>query len=462
MSWINNPLDSETQHKRMLNTPIPKLVCSMALPTVASQLISVIYNTADTYFVSQINTSASAAVGVVFSLMSIIQAFGFGLGMGANSLISRKLGAKEDEAAYRFANSALFAAVIVGVLLLAGGLLHLRWLMGVLGSTPSMLPYACDYAGYILLGAPVMCASFVLNNILRSEGEATLSMCGLCAGGLLNILLDPLLIFGMGLGIAGAAIATVVSQVVSFTILLSFFLRGKSIVKLGVRWISRRPEDYWLICKIGFPTICRQGMASIASALLNINAAVYGDAAVAAITIANKIYLLVRNIILGIGQGFQPVAGYNFGAGNQKRVRQAFLFSCGIGTGVCTVCAIALFFSAGLVISWFRKDAEVIRIGTTALYYACGVMPFMAYSTYVNQMVQCLGFSVSAAFLACCRQGVFFIPLVLVLPQVVGLTGIQVVQPAADFLTFLISIPFQIVFFRRVLSKPIQTHQEAL
>lgn len=447
----HKPLDSKEQHARMTRTPIPRLVTAMALPTTVSQLISVLYNTADTYFVARIGNSAAAAVGVVFSLMSLIQAVGFGIGMGANSLISRRLGAHRGGEADKYGSSAFFAALLAGLVLCAAGLLTIRPLMRLLGSTATMLPYSCAYARYILLGAPVMCSSFVLSNILRSEGEAVLSMWGLCGGGLLNVALEPLFIFTLGMGIGGAALATVISQCVSFVILLSAFLRGRSIVNLRWRCVSRRAGDYLLILRMGFPTICRQGLASLSSALLNRQAALYGDAAVAAITIANKVYLLVRNLVLGIGQGFQPVAGYNYGAGNKRRVRQAFRFSVELGSAVCLAASVLIAWKAGAIIGWFRRDADVLRIGAKALYFGCAVMPVMAYSTYVNQLYQCLGFSAPATLLACCRQGFFFLPLILTLPRLLGLSGVQMTQPAADALTFLISVPFQISFYRRVL-----------
>ncbi len=451
MFLASKKTDSEKRHKQMTESPMLGLLMSMAIPTVFSQLITVIYNTADTYFVSKINNSASAAVGVVFSLMSLIQALGFGLSMGANNIISRKLGEKNDEEAAIYANSALFATITVGFILMAAGLPNLKWLMRILGSTETMLPYSCDYAMYILIAAPVMCASFMLNNLLRAEGSAVPSMIGLCAGGVLNIFLDPLFIFTFDLGISGAAIATVTGQAVSFVILLIFYLKGKSIIKLNWRKISRRPHEYLMICKVGFPTICRQGMASLASALLNIAAGAYGDAAVAAVTIANKVYILVRNIIIGLGQGFQPIAGYNYGAGLKRRVRRVMDLSCFIGTVFCVICAIVISLFAGNIISWFRDDAEVIEIGKTALYFACAVMPFMAYSTFVNQLYQCLGFTVSATLLASCRQGIFFIPFVLILPRYIGIVSIQSVQPLSDFLTFVVSIPFHIWFYKKIL-----------
>ncbi len=441
------------QYKKMLEDPIPKLITSLAVPTVLSQLITTIYNTADTYFVAQIGTSATAAVGVVFSLMSIIQAVGFGIGMGSNSLISRRLGSKNYKAANKYGNSAFAAAIIFGLCLMIFGLLGLEPLMKILGSTETILPYSMSYGRYILIGAPVMCSSFVLNNILKSEGHAFYSMWGLCAGGILNIILDPIFIFKFEMGIGGAALATILSQMVSFIILLSIFIRNKSIIKLNIKYISINASDYFLIFKIGFPTICRQMLGSVSSALLNIKASLYGDSAVGAITIANKIYMLVRNIILGIGQAFQPVAGYNYGAKNKKRVKEAFIFTSIVGTIICTIAAVIVGFKAPYIIGWFRKDdIEVIHIGTQTLYFACAVMPLMAYSTYVNQMYQCLGFSREATFLASLRQGICFIPIILILPEIIGLIGIQISQSVSDLLTFIISLPFQINFFKKQLN----------
>ena len=433
----------------MLQTPVAKLVLSLAAPTVASQLISIIYNTADTYFVSHISTSASAAVGVVFSLQSIIQAYGFGVAMGAGSLISLRLGEKKDRDANMYATSGFLAEFVGGLLMLVFGLLYLEPLIRVLGATETMLPHACAYGRIILMGAPIMCGSFILNCILRAEGAAVASMIGLCSGGILNIALDPLLIFTFGMGTAGAAVATVISQCVSFLVLAVAFLRGRSIVHLRPKDLSRSPRDYVQILAVGFPTIARQGMASLASALMNIQGAVYGDAAVAALTISNKIYLLVRNVIIGIGQGFQPVAGYNYGAGDRKRTRQAFIFATKLGTVICILAAAIIAAFAEPIIGWFRADDQVIAIGRLALLYVCAVMPFMAYSTFVNQLYQCLGYKLPATVLASLRQGICYLPLIFILPHFLGLQGVQMTQPGSDLLTFFICIPFQIVFFRK-------------
>lgn len=448
-------LTPEAQHHRMLETSMPKLIASLAVPTVAMQLVSVLYNTVDTYFVSQISTSASAAVGVAFSLQSLIQAVGGGFGMGAGSLISRRLGEKKNDEADLYCVSALAGTLVFSLLLMIFGLLFLEPLMLLLGSTESMLPHACAYARFVLLAAPVHCCAFVLNNTLRSEGEANYSMYGMCSGTLLNVALDPLLIFGLDMGTAGAALATALSQLVSFVVLLIPFLRGRSIVRLRLSRISRSPKDYLLILTTGLPTIFRQGLASVASATLNVTAAAFGsDAAVAAITISNKVYLLVRNVVLGIGQAFQPVAGYNYGAKNYPRTKKAFWVATAMGSCVCCAAALLTAVFARPIISWFRDDAEVIAIGAQALRFAACVMPFMGFSTFVNQMYQCLGYKTAATFLASCRQGIFFLPIIWLLPTVMklGLLGVELTQPLSDLLTFLISAPFLVVFFRKHLS----------
>jgi putative MATE family efflux protein len=443
--------DKDSIRYEMLEKPIGRLLFDKSCPTIIIQLISVIYNTADTYFVAKINTESSAAVGVVFSLMSIIQAVGFGIGMGANSLISRSLGAQNNKRANTYASSAVFSGVLFGTLLMITGLQNLNLLMRLIGASETVLPYAASYARYILIGAPFMCVSFVLNNILKAEGQAFFAMIGMTTGGILNLFLDPLLIFGFHMSIGGAAVATMISQITSAVIMYASFARGKSIVQLRFGFISKDPSDYLRIAKTGTPTIFRQGLGSVSSAILNIQAGVYGDAAVAAISIANKIYMLIRHVIMGIGQGYQPIAGYCYGAKKNTRVRQAFRLSCMAGTAICLFFSVLVFFFRVPIITWFRGDEAVVAIGSSALLWFCMSIPLMAYSTYVNQTYQCLGFSVAATLLASCRQGIFFIPLAFILPRWIGLTGIEMLQPAADVLTFLISVPFQIVFFRKYL-----------
>lgn len=439
------------QFDKMTKTPIPKLVIRLAIPTVLSMLITAIYNMADTYFVSQLGTSASGAVGIVFSLMSIIQAIGFALGIGSGSIISRKLGEQKKDEASKCASTSFFAAIVSGVLITVLGLLFIDNLMRFLGATETILPYARDYAQYILIGAAVLGSSFVLNNILRAEGKALFSMVGLMAGGVLNIALDPLFIFVFDMGISGAAIATLISQCISFLILLSFFLLRKSQLKLSIKNISRKFRDYWDILTIGFPSMCRQGLAAIATVCLNNQAAVYGDAAIAAFSIVGRLFMFVLSVILGIGQGFQPVAGYNYGAKLYKRVKKAFGFTVVLGTVTMSILSVIGFIFAPQIISLFRaEDLAVVEIGALALRLQCLVLPLEALSVSVNMLFQSIGKVKSAAFLSCTRQGIFFFPLIFTLPYIFGIFGLQITQPAADLLSAAVCIPFIIIFFKQL------------
>ncbi len=440
----------EKQFKRMTEAPVRPLILKLAVPTIISMLVTAIYNTADTYFVSQLGKSASGAVGVVFSLMAVIQAIGFTLGMGSGSVISRALGVRDGKKADEYASTAFFTAVFLGVLLTVFGSIFIKSLMGLLGATETILPYAEAYASYILYGAPVMIGSFVLNNILRAEGKAKFSMIGLSAGGVLNIILDPIFVFTLGLGISGAAIATLISQCVSFAILLGCFLLKKSIINLSLRNISRKAGVYFEIIKTGAPSFCRQGFASISTILLNNQAGVYGDAALSAMSIVSKIFMLMFQVGLGIGQGYQPVAGYNYGAKKWKRVREAFIFTFTASTAVMLVFGAAAVIFAPKIIPLFIDDAEVIKTGAAALRYQGAIMPLLPINVMCNMTFQSIGKKVPAALLSCCRQGIFFIPCILILPAIFGLGGVVVTQALSDLLTNLISIPFGISFLRSV------------
>lgn len=445
---------SQQKYKQMTQASMWRLIASLSLPSVISMLITSIYNMADTYFVSGLGDSAAGSVSVVFALQSVVQALGYGIGMGCSSLISLSLGEKDKRSAEKYASSSFAAALVVGTLLMVVCLATLRPTMRLLGSTETILPYACDYGRIIMLGAPIMCPSFVLNNVLRSQGAATLSMVGLCVGGVLNIVLDPIFIYGCNMGVSGAALATVVSQIVSFLVLGSFFLKKKSFVRLSLGSVSTHARDYYMIAKIGLPTICRQGMGSISTAVLNIVVRGYGDAAIAAIGIANKIYMLIRNIILGVGQGFQPVAGYNYGAGLYDRVRKSFKVSVIYGMAVAVIGALVIGIWPEQIMALFRDESpEAIAIGSRTLRWMCLSLPVLSYSTYVNQMYQSLGYVGGATLLASCRQGILFLPLLLLLNSVAGLGGVEATQAAADVATFVVSIPFHAWFYKRVLKK---------
>ncbi len=443
----------EAEYRRMTEGSVTKLVLSLSLPTVLSQMITSIYNMADTFFVTRLGDSAVGAVSIVYALQSIIQAVGYGLAMGAGSLVSRRLGEKDGDGASRYASSAFFSAFFFGLLLTLGCMIDLPGLLTLFGSTETILPFATEYAFIILLGAPMMCSSFVVSNVLRAEGKSTFAMVGLTLGGVLNMVLDPVFIFGCNMGVAGAALATVLSQAISFFVLLSFYLTGKSIVKLSIRRLSRRIADYGLIVKTGLPTVCRQGLGSLATTLLNVRVKAYGDAAIAAVGIANKVYMLLRGLIIGIGQGFQPVAGYNYGAGKPRRVKKAFWVATVMGT-ILSVCAsVALIGLSESIIALFRPETQAAADIAARMFRFLGVtIPVLGYSTFVNQLYQSLGFVAGATVLASCRQGICFVPLIILLPMAWGLDGILWTQGLSDLLTFFISIPFNIVFLRRVLS----------
>ena len=441
---------SALQFRRMTETPIPQLVLSLAAPTILSMLITSIYNLADTFFVGQISTSASGAVGVVSSLMAIIQALGFMLGHGAGTIISRSLGSRDTTAATRFASTSFFTALVFGVVLAVAGLGTLPHFMMLLGSTETILPHACAYARPIRIAAPLMISSLVMNNILRYEGKASFAMIGLVTGGVLNIALDPLFMFVFGLGTAGAGIATALSQSISFCILLSMFLRGKTVSQFRLSAVTREARDFGRILLGGAPSFGRQGLNSIGGMLLNLAARSYGDAAVAGMSIVSRIFMFIISVAIGVGQGLQPVASFNYGARKYRRVRQAAIFTIEAAFCMLVVLVGLCWVNGDALIRLFRDDPAVTAVALPAFHYQCLAMLLQPIIVVANMTFQSVGASGRATFLACCRQGVFFIPLILILPRTHGLFGVEICQPIADVLTFLVSLPFLIAFLQQL------------
>ena len=441
---------SALQFRRMTETPIPQLVLSLAAPTILSMLITSIYNLADTFFVGQISTSASGAVGVVSSLMAIIQALGFMLGHGAGTIISRSLGSRDTTAATRFASTSFFTALVFGVVLAVAGLGTLPHFMMLLGSTETILPHACAYARPILIAAPLMISSLVMNNILRYEGKASFAMIGLVTGGVLNIALDPLFMFVFGLGTAGAGIATALSQSISFCILLSMFLRGKTVSQFRLSAVTREARDFGRILLGGAPSFGRQGLNSIGGMLLNLAARSHGDAAVAGMSIVSRIFMFIISVAIGVGQGLQPVASFNYGARKYRRVRQTAIFTIEAAFCMLVVLVGLCWVNGDALIRLFRDDPAVTAVALPAFHYQCLAMLLQPIIVVANMTFQSVGASGRATFLACCRQGVFFIPLILILPRTHGLFGVEICQPIADVLTFLVSLPFLIAFLQQL------------
>lgn len=428
-------MSQEQKFEMMTEAPIPGLIGRLAVPTIISMLITSFYNMADTFFVGKIGTSATAAVGVVFPVMAIIQALGFFCGHGSGNSISRHLGSKDVQSARELASTGFFLAFALGTLLMVLGLVFLDPLSHLLGSTKTIFPYTRDYLRFILLGAPYMTAQLVLNNQLRFQGNAFYAMIGITSGGVLNVILDPIFIFVFDLGISGAAIATILSQFVSFCLLL-VGLRVSKCIPIHLRNVRLTALRLREIMGGGLPSLFRQGLGSVATTTLNIAANPYGDAAIAAMSVVSRIMMFATSALIGFGQGFQPVCGFNYGAGRNDRVREAFWFCVKVSTAVLLGLAVLGGFLSGHLIWIFRNDPDVIQIGTTALRFQCVTFALNGWIIMNNMMMQTMGKTVPATILAASRQGLFFIPALLILPQFLGLTGIQCAQAVSDVFTF--------------------------
>ena len=433
----------EEKYIQMTQKPIGRTICRLAVPCIISMLVTSFYNMADTFFVGMLKSNAATgAVGVVFSMMAIIQAVGFFFGQGSGNYISRMLGKKHYEEASNMAATGFFAALGAGVLICVLGQIFLEPLAYLLGSTKTILPYTKDYLRVILFGAPWMTASLVLNNQLRFQGSAVYSMVGITAGAVLNIALDPLLIFTFELGVAGAGWATIISQFVSFMLLLIGCSKGGNI-RISVKNIRFTGSYLLQIFKGGLPSLARQSLASLATITLNHAAGPFGDAVIAAMGIVQRIMMFGASAMLGFGQGFQPFCGFNYGAGLYSRVKKGFWF-CVKGSFFFLLGTAALvFWFAPQIVSLFRDDPDVIKCGAAALRFQCMSFPLQSWMVMSNMMEQVMGKTVPATFLSVARQGLFFIPAVLILSATLGETGIQMSQMVADLLTVLCTIPIQ-------------------
>ena len=440
----------EAKFQELTGRPVGHLVCKMAVPTIISMMVTACYNMVDTYFVGQLHSnSATGAVGVVFALMAIIQAIGFFFGQGSGNFISRAIGHKNYEEASEMASTGFFSALATGVLICVLGLLFLEPLAYLLGSTDTILPYTKAYLSVILLGAPWMTSSLVLNNQLRFQGSAAYAMVGITSGAVLNIGLDPLLIFVLDLGIAGAAWATIISQFVSFCLLLIGCTKGGNL-KIHLSHVKLKPYYYLWIFKGGLPSLARQGLASVATICLNHAAAPYGDAAIAAMGVVQRVMMFGGSAMIGFGQGFQPVCGFNYGAGLYRRVREGFWFSVKVTFTLLLAVSMVGFALAPRLVAIFRDDPEVIAIGAAALRYQCATFCLQSWVVMGNMCQQTMGLTVPATFMAVSRQGLFFIPIVWILAWTLKLPGIQMAQMVADLLTFVCSVPIQLHVLNRL------------
>lgn len=439
----------QSRYRYLTETPVPQLIVRLSVPTIISMLVTALYNAADTFFVGRISTEATAAVGLAFSVMAIIQAMGFFCGQGSGNYLSRMLGAQRQREAEEMAATGLALSMILGVVTAALAIGNIRDIAAFLGATGATVEETVAYLRIICLGAPFVMGQFVLNNQLRYQGSAMYAMVGLLSGAILNIALDPLLILVLHMGVRGAAIATVCGQLVSFAALLSGSARGANI-RLRVRNVRLNGHYLAEIVNGGFPALARQGLTALATVLLNRAAGVYGDAAIAGMSITTRVSMFVSSALIGFGQGYQPVCAFNYGAGKKTRVREGWLFCVRYGTAFLLAMSLLCIAFAPQIIAFFRNDPAVIAVGKAALRAQAAALPLLACIVLTNMMLQSIGKGVKASVTASARSGIFFIPLILVLPRLFGLGGVEATQAVADVLSVSISIPLAVSELKRM------------
>ena len=450
---------SMSQFDKMTKTPVSRLIIKLSIPAIISMMVTNVYNLVDTAFVGQLGNSASGAVGIVFGFMAVLQAIGFMFGNGSGSIISRLLGAKNTEQASKIASTGFFFTLLFGAVVAIISAFVLKPLVMLLGSTETISPYAQTYISYILVAAPFITASFTMNNLLRYEGKATLGMIGLIVGAVLNIAGDPILMFGLNMGIAGAGLSTCISQIIGFFVLLSMFLLHKTQCRLSVKLIV--PKFLPEIIGTGLPSLLRQGLNSLSTVVLNNCAAVYGDAAVAAMSIVSRVIFFTFSFALGVGQGFQPVCGFNYGAKKYDRLKTAFYFSVMLAEIIVVVMSVGLILFPGEIVKIFRDDNTVMEIGSRALVLQGIAQLFLPFCMITEMALQSAGKKLGASVLSTLRNGLFFIPLLLILSNVRGLSGIQEAQPLAVTLAVIPSAILAVRFFRELPKNTVQSRGEA-
>ena len=446
----NNSPAQHAKFVKLTTQPVGRLVTGLAVPAMVSMLVTGIYNLVDTFFVGQINTQSVAALGIVFSYMSIVQSIAFFFGQGAGNYISRMLGHEDSHNASVMASVGLVSTWLTGAIIAIIGFTFMQPVLRFFGSTETILPYACDYFTFILLGTPFIMSCFTMNNLMRHQGNAMLSMLGIMTGAALNVVLDPIFIFGLGLGVKGAGMATALSQVVSFTLML--MLAGKrGGVPIRLSQFKPTMQRYRDIAAGGLPSLARQSMMGISALILNHVAGIYGDSAIASFSVVSRIAMLASAAMIGYGQGFQPVCGFNYGAGKFDRVRAAFIHSCKVSTIYCTILAVVGFIFARQLVSLFvESDPDVSRMGTEILRYQCISFPLTGFVVMVNMYLQNIRRTVPAIIIAMARQGIFLIPALFIGNWLLGFLGVEIAQAVADTASFLLAIPLGINTLNRM------------
>ena len=441
--------NADLHYERMTRTPVAKLILKLGIPTTISMLITSIYNMADTYFVGACGESAQAATGVLFTLQAVIQGIAFMLGHGGGTFISRNLADKNVDEASKFVSTSFFTGGIVGILITVLGLIFLEPMVLMLGSTRTILPHAKDYGFWILTACPFIICSLIVNNALRYEGKAFYAMFGLTTGGIINIFGDYLLVSRLNMGVYGAGLATCVSQIISFAILLVMYCKMAQ-SKITVRFVSKDPRVYYDIMRVGLPSLIRQGLNAVTSGVLNNVTKPFGDAAIAAMSVVNRYSSFLMCVGLGMGQGFQPVASFNYQAKKYSRVKNGLLFTMGFGiVFIGGMSLISMIFS-DFIITLFQSHPDVIEVGSTAMRFAALGMMFMPLSVPVNMLYQSIQQPKISSILSMIRSGAVTIPLLLFGVPLIGLLGVQIAQPTADITAGIISIFFVVRFIKTI------------
>ena len=450
----------QAHYEKMTQTPVPKLVTTLAIPTIISMMVSAIYNMADTFFVSQLGTSAVGAVGIVFSLMAIIQAIGFTLGMGSGTIVSLHLGAKEEEKATCAASTGFFSAIVLGLALTVFGSLFVEPLMQVLGATETILPYARDYGQYILLAAPIMCASFVMNNIFRCEGKSVLGMLGIGTGGILNIILDPILIFGLfgfpRLEVRGAAIATVIGQIAACLMSFFFNLKKNKEININMRHFRPQRETIAAIYKVGVPSIIMQAISSVMTFGMNKILLMFSSTAAAVFGVYFKLQSFVFMPVFGLNNGMIPIIAYNYGAQNKKRITRTIKLSIIIAVSIMIVGLIVFQVAPGFLLrNLFDASDRMLEIGIPALRIISLSFVFAGYSIVASSVFQALGNGVYSLIVSAARQLFVILPLAYIFSITFGLHMIWWAIPIAEIVSLILCT---VLLFRiyRLKIKPIK------
>lgn len=446
---------SKEKRQSMLTENVGTLISRMAVPTIVAQLITTVYNLVDTYFVSTLGTNATAAVGVNASLSRAITLLGSLIGAGASSYIARLLGAKKHEDANRVISTSIFSGLVLGAIFSIVCLSTINPLVYLLGATKDCAAYSVDYASYILYASPVMVGSFILNMCLRSEGSATYSMIGIGIGGILNCFLDPLFIYVLGNGVAGAAQATAISQLVSFLILLLPYLRKKTITRISIRFFKLVGQDVKEVLSIGSSSFLRSVFAVVSTVAINRVAGSYSTAALAALSVANRVMEFPFAIILGFGQGYQPVVGFNWGAAQWKRVKDSYTFAVKTSLVGGIVMGVIIALLAHPIVHVFNQqaDEEVLAIGILCIRLQCAVLFCHAVNSIVNMFYAGIGMAGKSLIVNLTRQGYCFLPALYVAPKILGVTGVAATQAISDVLSMAVVIPFGIHAYRLILKK---------